>query len=133
MADTVASNIVYSGKRRHCVCLICSSDGTGETGVVKVDRSTLLNGAGQVPSSLAIASVRWNVQGFSSVTLLWHHNAADVVARRLTGNGYDNFEGFGFLHDTDTTNADAADGDIQLTSVGAVAGAIYDITLEVTY
>jgi hypothetical protein len=133
MADTAVKHIVYSGKRRHCVHLYATSDGTGETGVVKVDRSTLLDGTGQIPSSLAIASVRWNVQGFSSVTLLWHHNAADVVAMRLTGNGYENFEGFGFLHDTDTTNADAADGDIQLTSVTPVAAAIYDITLEVTY
>jgi hypothetical protein len=40
---------------------------------------------------------------------------------------------FGGLKDTDTTNADAADGDIILTTVGAIANATYDITIEVAY
>lgn len=132
MADTVAIHPAFTGKRRKVVHLTGTSDGTGETGVVKLDRSALTNTDG-VPNTIVIISARWNVQGYSYVKLLWHHNAADVVAMILSSNGYEDFEGFGGLHDTDTTNADAADGDIQLTSVGASSGATYDITLEVQY
>lgn len=132
MADTVAIHSAFTGKRRKVVHLTGTSDATGETGVIKIDRSTLTNTDG-VPNTIVIISARWNIQGYSYIKLLWHHNAADVVAMLLSSNGYEDFEGFGGLHDTDTTNADAADGDIQLTSAGAASGATYDITLEVQY
>lgn len=133
MADAVAVKASFTGKRRKIIHMTCVSDGSGETGIIKIDRSAITDGNGAVPNSIDVVSARWAIQGFSYIKLLWHHNAGDVVAMLLTGNGYENYEGFGNLHDTTTTNADADDGDIQLTSAGAANGATYDITLEVSY
>jgi hypothetical protein len=133
MADTVTNQTAFNGTRRKFVHLTGVSDGTLESGVIKIDRSGYTDSNGATPSTIAILSARWNIQGFSYVKLAWHHDADDVTAMVLSGNGYENYESFGGLRDTDTTNADAADGDIQLTSVGGSSGATYDITLEVSF
>lgn len=133
MTDTVTNQTAFDGKRRKTIHLTGVSDGTGESGVIKVDRSAYTDSNGATPSTIAILSVRWNIQGFSYIKLYWHHNAADVTAQIMSGNGYENYESFGGLRDTDTTNADAADGDILLTSVGGASGSTYDITIEVSF
>jgi hypothetical protein len=135
MADTVTSNTMMSGVRtkRAIVHLTGISDGTGESAVVKVDRSTLLiPGIDAAPTKLHIASIRWNIQGFSYIKLSWDHTADDTICL-LSLNGYENYETYGGLKDPNTS-VDAvtgAIGDILLTSVGAASGATYDITLEI--
>lgn len=133
MADTVTNQTAFNGTRRKTVHITGISDGTGETGVVKVDRSAFVDSNGATPSTIAVLSLRWNIQGYTYIKLAWHHNAADVTIGLLSSNGYENYESFGGLRDTDTTNADAADGDIILTTVGHAANATYDITIEVSY
>ncbi len=133
MADTVTSRVVFSNtnSRKYVVHLTCISDGTGESNVVKVDRSALTNGAGAAPDKIKIASIRWNIQGFTYIKLSWDHTADDT-AMLLSSNGYDNFEAYGCLVDPNTS-VDAvtgAIGDLLLTSVGAASGATYDITIE---
>lgn len=144
MADTVATNTILNGaasggSKRAIVHLTCISDATGETNVVKVDRSAMiLPGTLAAPSKLHIASVRWNVQGFSYIKLMWHaytdgtHTSDDPIAI-LSGNGYDNFEQHGGLRFPNTvgTAISGSIGDVILSSVGATSGATYDITLEV--
>ena len=128
MADTVTSNVMFSATnaRRYIVHLTGVSDATGETNVIKIDKSTLTNTVGQEPTSLKIASIRWNIQGYSYIKLSTDRTS-DQTLMLLSGNGYDNFEAFGFLKEASTTGDT---GDLLLSSVGAAAGATYDITIE---
>ena len=134
MADTVNARALVDNGRAHVVHLTCKSDGTGETGVVKVDRSAIAAANGGAEAvALDIEAVRWAIQGFTAVTLLWDHTTDDV-AMRLSGNGYEDFVGpsdiravpFASLPDPRSTGGT---GDILLTSEGAASGATYDITL----
>jgi len=139
MADAVSINTLINGaaaggSKRAIVHLTNISDGTGESNVVKVDRSAMrLPGLPDTaPTKLHIASIRWNVSGFAYVLLEWDHAADDTIAV-LTANGYDNYESHGGLKDPNTSGdtVTGAIGDIILTTSGGVAGAVYDITLEV--
>lgn len=135
MADTTTTNTIVSGvkSKRIIVHLTCISDATGETDVVKVDRSALsIPGTEAAPTKLHIASIRWNTQGFQYIKLAWNHTADDTICV-LNYNGYENYENYGGLKDPNTSGdaVTGAIGDIILTSVGAVNGATYDITLEV--
>jgi len=129
MADAVTTNVYFNqtaGTRRYGVHLTCVSDGTGESAVVKIDKSTLKNAFGVEPSILKVASIRWSVQGFSYVKLLTDHTTDDTLFL-LAGAGYDNFENASYLPDP---NSVGGTGDLLLTSAGAASGAIYDITIE---
>lgn len=128
MADAVTTNVVFTNtkSRRYVAHLTCISDGTGETDVVKVDKSALTNPNGIEPPILKIASIRWNVQGFAYVKLAWDHDTDDTAVV-LTGSGYDNWEAMGFLRDPNSTGGT---GDLLLTSNSPLAGAVYDITIE---
>ena len=138
MADTVASNVLADTRTHHVIHLVCASDATGESLVLKVDKSAIgvalpVGQAAAVEAvALDIAAVRWAIQGFSSVKLFWDH-ATDDLALVLAGSGYEDFTGK--VNDytsltglKDPKTADST-GDILLTSVGASATATYDITL----
>lgn len=131
MADTVTSSVVesFNGLMVH---LTGVSDGTGESNVIKVDKSAYLASDGAEPASLDIEQVRWNIQGFTYIKLAWDHTTDDT-ALVLSGSGYDDFSGNG----GDVTNpkglpdprSAGGTGDLLLTSVGATSGDTYDITL----
>ena len=125
MADAVTTKVLQNTESEYVIRLTCISDATGESDVVKVDKSTLTNVNGSVPLAINIMSARWAIQGFSYIKLEWDATTDDV-AMLLSGNGYDNFEAAGGLRDP---RSSGAVGDIVLTSVGAAAGATYDITL----
>lgn len=135
MADTVtnAGKPSLSNASRYVVHLTGISDGTGESNVVKIDRSalTLPNSSSAAPSRISIVSARWNMQGFSYIKLAWDHTADDTIMV-LNGSGYDNFEDYGNLVDPNTSGdaITGAIGDVLLTSIGGAAGSTYDITLE---
>ena len=131
MTDAV-TKITQETTTQVLVHMTCISDGTGETSVLKVDRSalTLNNLTSTTPSNLPIHSVRWSIQGFSSVRFLWDHTTDDV-ALTLSGNGYEEFASGIRDPNTSADTVTAAIGDVILTSVGAVSGATYDITLVV--
>ena len=125
MADTVTTQVVQNTKSEYVIHLTGISDGTGEAAVIKVDKSTLTNAGGVEPNNLSIMSVRWAIQGYSYIKILWDHTTDDV-ALLLSGNGYDNFSEAGGLRDPKTTGGT---GDLLLTSVGYASGATYDITI----
>lgn len=144
MADAVTIQTIVDTPEQTVVHLTCISDGTGETAVIKADKSALKFCQGIVTAgvkappaeaaSFEIGAVRWAVQGFTSVRILWDH-ATDDVALVLSGSGYDDFIGPGDTRGgtlvgmpTDPRSAGGA-GDILLTSVGAALNATYDITL----
>jgi hypothetical protein len=134
MADTVTSSIILGGaaSKKYIVHLTGISDGTGETNVIKVDRSALTAINRSAPTRIDIASVRWNIQGYTYIKFSWDHTVDDT-ALVLSGNGYDNFETHGGLKDPNTSldTVTGAIGDLLLTSAGAVSSGSYDITLEI--
>jgi len=130
MADTVTNTTLKQDDKELVLHLTCISDGTGESNVVKVDRSSFA-ALYKDTKRLTIRSVRWAIQGFTYIKISWDHTADDT-ALVLNGNGYDEFpEG---LRDPNTSadTVTGAIGDVLLTSVGAASGATYDITIAFT-
>lgn len=135
MADAVTTNVIYDGKDRYVVHLTNVSDGTGESAVAKVDKSTLTAKDGGEPASLDIEQVEWNVQGFTSVRLLWDHTTDDTAVV-LSGTGYKDFtcrddsvpeiDRVRGLQDPRSTGGT---GDLLLTTAGTTSGNTYDITI----
>lgn len=131
MADAVTTNVLKNDVSKtgiYTIHLTSLSDGTGESNVVKIDKSAFTAATGAEPTLINVLSIRWAVQGFSYVKLSSDHTTDDVLFL-LTGNGYDYFEPYAGLRDP---NSSGGTGDLLLTSVGAVSGATYDITLEVS-
>ena len=127
MADTVDTIVQFSGQRRYNVRLTNVSDGTGESAVVKVDKSTLTNALGVEPSALNLESVQWSIQGFTSVRLFWDHNTDDEMEVLSTGQGYRSYAEHGALNDPKSAGGT---GDVLLTTANNVSGATYDIQLN---
>jgi hypothetical protein len=134
MADTVSVKTLVNTPTQLVVQLLGSSDGTGESAVVKVDKSTFTASDGVEPDSIDIEAVLWNIQGYASVTLLWDHTT-DEVAHRLSGSGYNDYIGPGSHRGVSLTpmNSDSrgagGTGDILLTSTSGATTGTYDITL----
>lgn len=125
MPDTVDTVVIYAGQRRRVVRLLSRSDSTGETNVIKVDKSALTATNGKEPSKLVIEEIEWNVQGFKNVVLTFDHTTDDEAAV-LAGAGYKDYRPYGGLVDPASAGGT---GDILLSTTGAVADASYDITL----
>ena len=104
MADAVTTNVVSQTPDRYFVHLTNISDGTGESAVKKVDKSTLTAEDGAEPASLDIEEVWWSVGGFSSVRLLWDHTTDDV-ALALAGSGYMDFRGSNSFNRSSSSNS----------------------------
>lgn len=131
MADRVDTLDVFTGKDKIVRRILCVSDGTGETTVVKIQKSTLTNWLGSAPSKLGLEQIQWSIQGFSSVELLWDHTTDDEIIELAAGNGMrlmKNIPGLdsGVLWDPASAGGT---GDVILTSRGAVNGASYDILM----
>jgi hypothetical protein len=126
MADTVDTKVVFNSTRIYVVKLINISDGTGESGVVKVDISTLIGPNGLAPTAIKVREILWSIQGFASVRLYWDHAVDDEIAVLAAGSGYGDWTLAGGLNDPRT---EGGTGDIILTTNGAAAGNTYDITL----
>ena len=129
MADAVTTNVIQntvSTDGIYTIHMTGISDGTGESNVVKIDKSAFTSYDAAEPGIINILSARWNVQGFSYIKLSTDHTTDDVVLL-LSGNGYDNWDAGGGLRDPASSGQT---GDLLLTSAGAASGATYDITLE---
>lgn len=126
MADLVDTLVLLNGKRRYRVRFTNVSDGTGETNVAKVIKSTLTNLNGTVPGRLAIEKIQFSIGGFTSVRLFFDHTVPDEAA--ILGPGV------GFI-DYNPALVDPASaggtGNITFTTapVTPTAGSTYDITL----
>ena len=121
MADAVSSQTIIDGARNVVMKFTNLSDGTGESGVTKVDVSAL-SGA---PSTVRIDRVHYSVNGMV-VTMLWDATT-DVRILELSGDGWLDFRAFGGL----PNNAgDGVNGDILFTTTGHTSGDSYSIVLE---
>lgn len=132
MADAIKNIVLGDSHELYGIHLTNVSDGTGESAVIKIDKSTLLAKDGAEPASLDIVAARWNVQGFPRVIIAWDHTTDDT-ALVLAGSGYDEFTGLNSvtapgLKDPRSTGGA---GDIVLTAPAGATTGSYDITLWV--
>lgn len=121
MADTVTSQTLVDGPKWCVMKFTNLSDGTGETGVLKVDVSALTPAA----TTVSIEKIWYSISGMV-VTLLWDATA-DVRIMDLSGYDDLDFSDFGGL----INNAGAGvTGDILFTTSGATNGDNYTIILK---
>lgn len=124
MADAVTTTTVFNGKRRLVVHLTNVSDGTGESAVVKVDKSTFTGLDGTEPTDFIFEKIEYDVS--SMRVLLQIDRTTDQTVAVLQGQGVLDWTAAGGL-----LKASAGDtGDILLTTANHAAGDGYDITLH---
>jgi hypothetical protein len=128
MADAVATQILVDDTRRAILKFTNISDGTGESGVVKVDVSTLSSYQGQACTSVAIYKIDAITAGMG-LNMLWDATT-DVLILTLGEADFVTFDfnRFGGL----TNNAGTGKtGDILFTTIGAASGDRYTVVMEV--
>ena len=126
MADTVTTQTIIDGPRNLVVRLTNISDGTGESNVAKIDKSSLVGPNGLEPDGLTLLNATYSVQGFEGVKISWDHTS-DVTAAVLTGDNFDTWERHGGQHDTGSGGT----GDVLVSTIGTpAANDTYDITLH---
>lgn len=126
MADTVSTVTIYNSPRRLVIKFLNRSDGTGESNVVKVDKSAYTGLNGLEPSCFMLERVDYDVQGMEVQISV--DATTDVVLERLEGYGtidYTQDRKFPGL----STRATGDTGDILFSTNGHSAGDHYDITL----
>jgi hypothetical protein len=128
MADAVASQTILDGERLFIGKFTNISDGTGETGVVKIDVSTLASNArGLACNGVKINKIWASTHGME-VRILWDATT-DVLAWMIPQQTFYEmeFDCFGGL----SNNAGAGvTGDVLFTTDDASAGDMYTIVLE---
>jgi hypothetical protein len=123
MPDAVSTKVLSNTSRKYVIQITNLSDGTGESGVTKVDKSGLTGLNGLEPSSLVVEYIKGTVTGMS-VTLYCDHTT-DVVIGQLQGDidlDYRKQGGF-------QTYAAGDTGDILLTTAGHTAGDTYNLII----
>lgn len=134
MADTVTSQTLKDSATAWAVKLTNISDGTGESGVVKVSANTLVASDGGSTQRLSINRLFWNVsKGTSSlqdprVTLTWRGTSNTTIVT-LSGSGYWDLTTGGQAPLTNNAGA-GANGDILLTTTGFTASSGYTVIVE---
>jgi hypothetical protein len=128
MADAVTTQKIQDGDRLAILKFTNISDGTGESGVTKVDVSTLApeSGTAKACTEVKIQQIFYSLSGMG-VDILWEATA-DVLAFTVTdsSDGRFDFSEIGAL--TNTAGAGKT-GDVAFTTVGATAGDRYTIIL----
>lgn len=124
MADAVTAVKQFGGSRVAIFSFTNVSDGTGESGVQKIDISALPG----APTAVRITRVWYSIYG-GSVRVLFDHDTDDTVLV-LGGSGHLDFRCFGGIPDPASTGGT---GDIRFTTVGTVANDTYTIVMEVSY
>jgi hypothetical protein len=129
MVDTVDVKVIRNRGGRYVAHWTNICDGTGESGVIKVDVSALNNASGAAATYTAVKRIEYNIQGFTSVRLHWDAATDDELAVLPAGSGVLDWtpEG-GNVDPLSTTPV----GDIKLTTAGNTSGSTYDITIFLT-
>jgi hypothetical protein len=123
MADAVSTQTLMDNVKNVVMKFTNTSDGNGESAVVKVDVSTL-NGA---PTEVKINKIHYDVAGMV-LRILWDADT-DVTCVDLQGDGCLDATGYGGL----VNNGGAGvTGDIRFTTIGHTSGDSYSIILEMS-
>ena len=128
MSDAVASQTLFDGERKAIMKFTNTSDGTGETNVVKVNPASLLpSAAGGACNAVTITKVTATTHGME-VIMKWKATTPVVIETIPQNTNYQqDYEKIGGL----TNNAGTGkDGAITFTTADQSAGDAYSITLE---
>tara|TARA_R110000803_G_C11974451_1_gene320014 strand:- start:292 stop:696 length:405 start_codon:yes stop_codon:yes gene_type:complete len=128
MADAVTTTSVIDGDKRAVIYCTNTSDGTGESAVVKVDVSTLSS----LQNGTACTGVRLEKVSFStvgmSVKLLWDATT-DVIAVELPADYSDTLDYSDVSGLPNVAAASGKTGDIVLTTIGHTSADTYSVVL----
>lgn len=124
MADRVTVKVLRDTDADYAALLCCTSDGTGETAVSKVDISAIKMAAARVK----IKKLKWSISGQMTVELLFDHTTDDSAIIMSGDGSLDEVREAPIL---DPASAGAA-GDILLTSkvTASTVGQGYTIYIE---
>jgi hypothetical protein len=139
MADAVTSQLIANGPRNWGYVFTNLSDGTGESGVVKVDGSAsgplgvVNRGQTFYPlSNIKITEIEYDVKGMA-LEIIWDATSSQN-AIVLCGFGKMHFYQFGGLAAVSSTGAvlTGATGKIKFTTLGAMPNSGYTVYLRGT-
>ena len=128
MADAVASQTLFDGERVAIMKFTDTSDGTGETNVVKVNPSALAaSAAGGACNGVTITKITALTHGME-VQLKWKATTPVIIETIPQNNAYtQDYSAIGGL----TNNAGTGkDGAITITTLDATSGDTYTVVLE---
>ena len=128
MADAVASQTLLDGERVAIMKFTNTSDGTGESNVVKVNPASLApSAAGGACNAVTITKITALTHGME-VIMKWKATTPVVIETIPQNNAYQqDYEKIGGL----TNNAGAGkDGAITFTTADASSGDTYSVVLE---
>jgi len=128
MADAVGSQTLFDGERVAIMKFTNTSDGTGETNVVKVNPASLNpSAAGGACDRVTITKITGLTHGME-VQLKWKASTPVVIETIPQNNSYQqDYSAIGGL----TNNAGTGvDGAITFTTLDASAGDTYTVVLE---
>jgi hypothetical protein len=124
MADAVSTKVLFNGTRKLIIQITNLSDGTGESAVVKVDKSGYTGSNGLEPSKFVVEKIQYDVTAMR--VHLYFDRTTDQTIAVLQGNNELCYTDVGGLVDGGTGDT----GDIVLTTTGAAAGDGYNIILH---
>jgi hypothetical protein len=128
MADAVASQTLFDGERVAIMKFTDTSDGTGETNVVKVNPASLSSSAaGGVCNRVTITKITALTHGME-VQLKWKASTPVIIETIPQNSAYtQDYSAIGGLINNAGTGVDGA---ITFTTLDASAGDTYTIVLE---
>mgnify|MGYP001606335609 FL=1 len=126
MADTVTTKTLFNSPRKLVVNITNLSDGTGESNVVKVDKSAFTGPNGSEPTKLVIEKIVYDVSSMR-VLLTWDQTSDETIAV-LQGDGTIDWYKSG-KHSGNVGANTGGTGDILLTTATQSVGDGYNITL----
>ena len=126
MADSVTSKTLFNGSSKLIMQFTNLSDGTGESAVVKVDKSTFTGPNGLEPTEIVIEMIEGDAAGMEVLLIADH--TTDLALARLGGLGRFkiDYRPMGGLH----SSAAGDSGDIMFTTAGHSSGDSYNIVLH---
>jgi hypothetical protein len=129
MADAVTKTTVEDGPKKAIIYCTNTSDGTGESAVVKVDVSALSSlQDGTACTGVRIEKIKFSNVGMG-VKLLWDAST-DVIAVELPADYSDTLDYSDISGLPNVAASGGNTGDIQLTTVGHSSGDTYSVVLH---
>lgn len=125
MADAVTTTVLHNSPRRLVIQITNLSDGTGESGVTKVDKSTYTGLTGLEPDSLVVETIKGEVVGME-IRLYCDHTTDITIAQLQSGNVDLDYRCYGGFQTTGAGDT----GDILLTTSGHTSGDSYNLIIN---
>ena len=126
MSDTVTSKILLNTSRRLVMHFTSLSDGTGESSVVKVDKSELKGSNNKEPSSLVVEKIHGTISGLSLRIFAAHTTPITIARLGPLGDICIDYRQYGGFQ----TEGEGSTGDIVFTTTGHDDGDTYNIVIE---